>query len=264
MIGWTLPRLGSRSAADLLAAVGRRVRPQRARCFSATAGALRDKAGLEIGGPSHVFARHSLFPVYAIAGSIDNVNFSRTTVWEGAIQEGRTFVYDTRHAPGRQHILEAIDLSAIPDERYDFILSSHTIEHVANPLRALREWIRTLKIGGVIVLVVPHRDGTFDHRRPVTTMAHLLDDERKDTAEDDLTHLPEILRLHDLSRDPPAGGQPAFTARSGRNHENRCLHHHVFDEPLVARILEWVGTPLLSIERVPPYHIFAVARKVCA
>ena len=253
-----------RRASHILSSVSRRLWPNRVGSYATVADAIRDKAGLEIGGPSDVFGRHSLFPAYAIAGSIDNVNFSRSTIWEGAITEGQTFTYDSRQAPGRQYILEATNLHAIPDERYDFLLSSHTIEHVANPLRALREWNRTLKVGGVLVLVVPHYEGTFDHRRPLTTMAHLLDDERKATGEDDLTHLPEILQLHDLSLDPPAGDLAAFTARSQKNFENRCLHHHVFDEPLVAGMLEWLGTPLLSVERVPPYHIFAVARKMTA
>jgi len=39
--------------------------------------------------------------------------------------------------------------------------------------------------GGMLVLVVPHPKRTFDHRRPVTTMAHLLEDERGETGEDD-------------------------------------------------------------------------------
>jgi SAM-dependent methyltransferase len=234
------------------------------KCYAAIAGDLRGTSGLEIGGPSDVFARHSLLPAYALAASIDNVNFSRTTIWEGAIQEGQTFAFDARHAPGRQYILEATDLLSIPDERYDFILSSHTIEHVANPLRALREWIRTLKAGGVLVLVVPHPEGTFDHRRTVTPMAHLLDDERRGTKEDDLTHLPDILERHDLTLDPPAGDFASFKARSERNFENRCLHHHVFDERLVTQILEWLGTSIVAVERMAPYHIFAVARKAVA
>jgi SAM-dependent methyltransferase len=248
----------------ILAAVGRRLWPQRVKSFVAIAGDLRGKSGLEIGGPSDVFARHSLLPAYGIAASIDNVNFSRTTIWEGAIQEGQTFTYDARHASGRQYILEATDLRSIPDQQYDFVLSSHTIEHVANPLRALREWVRTLKAGGLLVLVVPHYAGTFDHRRPLTPMTHLLDDERRGTTEDDLTHLPEILERHDLSLDPPAGDFASFKARSERNLENRCLHHHVFDERLVAQMLEWLGTPLLANERMAPYHIFAIARKAAA
>ncbi|MBI3491986.1 MAG: methyltransferase domain-containing protein [Acidobacteria bacterium] len=261
MIRKALALLGGRSPAGLLTAVGRRVRPRRVACYPAIADAIRGKSGLEIGGPSDIFAGHSLLPAYAIAGAIDNVNFSRATIWEGTIQEGQTFRYDARHAPGRQYILEATDLRSIPGELYDFILSSHTIEHVANPLRALREWVHTLKGGGLLVLVVPHHEGTFDHRRPVTPMAHLLDDERNGTTENDLTHLPEILELHDLSLDPPAGDFASFKARSERNAENRCLHHHVFDERRVVEMLEWLGTPVVAVERIEPYHIFSVARK---
>ena len=38
----------------------------------------------------------------------------------------------------------------------------------------------------------------------------MLDDFSHDTQEDDLTHLPEILQLHDLSMDPPAGMRNNF------------------------------------------------------
>jgi hypothetical protein len=37
---------------------------------------LEDAAGLEIGGPSSIFRRRRLFPVYSIAAHIDNCNFS--------------------------------------------------------------------------------------------------------------------------------------------------------------------------------------------
>jgi hypothetical protein len=53
--------------------------------------------------------------------------------------------------------------------------------------------------------LLPDKRRTFDHRRPVTTLAHLIADLNADMAEDDLTHLPEILALHDLERDPDAG-----------------------------------------------------------
>jgi SAM-dependent methyltransferase len=201
-----------------------------------------------------------MVPVYAAAGCIDNVNFSAKTIWEGAVREGQTFVYDRAHLPGRQFILEAVDLAPIPDSSYDFVLSSHTLEHIANPLRALREWMRVLRSGGILILVVPHHADTFDRRRPVTTLAHLIDDDRNGVGEDDLTHLPEILELHDLALDPPAGEAAAFRARSERNEENRCLHHHVFDEALVAALLETAGFQQVAVERQPPHHVIAVAR----
>src|SRR4029077_14748213 len=54
---------------------------------------FRGKQGLEIGGPTARFRTSGLFPVYPLAASIDNCNFSSKTVWEGAIKEGKTFFY---------------------------------------------------------------------------------------------------------------------------------------------------------------------------
>ena len=158
---------------------------------SGSVGAARSlvagRSGLEIGGPSDIDAPYSLCAAYAMAATLDNCNFSRATVWEGAIAEGQTFVYHAGRAPGRQYILEATQLAPIADGRYDFLLASHTIEHVANPLRALREWTRVVKAGGALILVVPHKEGTFDPRRAVTRLGSIVDEERKDTKEGDIT-----------------------------------------------------------------------------
>jgi len=221
-----------------------------------------EKMGLEIGGPSKIFSRGGRFPVYPIAGRLDNGNFSPRTIWEGSIQEGRTYRYDKDRQPGYQYICEAVDLKSVASESYDFVLSSHTLEHVANPLRALREWFRVLKEGGVLVLVVPHKDGTFDHRRPVTPLAHLIQDHEQGTTEDDLTHLPEILELHDLAKDPQAGTSEAFKERSMNNPTNRCLHHHVFNTELVVRVLDHLGLWVCAVDPILPNDIISVSRKL--
>src|SRR5713226_8445532 len=72
-----------------------------------------------------------------------------------------------------------------------------------------------------------YKDHTFDWRRPVTTLEHMISDYENQTAEDDLTHVDEILKLHDLSRDLPAGTPEQFRARSLNNSAVRALHHHV-------------------------------------
>lgn len=228
----------------------RRVRPQ-----------FDGKVGLEIGGPSDVFSPGGPLPAYALAERVDNCNYSTNTVWEGRIQAGQTFVFHPQRAPGRQYVLEATDLAAIAPSSYDFVLSSHSLEHIANPLRAVREWTRVLRADGSLVLVVPHKDFTFDHRRPVTTFAHLVDDFEAGRGEDDTTHVEEILSLHDLGRDPAAGDANAFRERSLRNVENRCLHHHVFDAELVTRVTEWAGLETMASEFAKPYHIAVIARK---
>ncbi len=239
----------------------RRVAPQRLECFSDCKAVFQTGVGLEIGGASGIFGRRGYMPIYPLADRIDNCNFSSNTVWKGSIGEGNTFVYDKKKAAGRQFITEASDLSCIADCSYDFVLSSHCIEHLANPLKGLHEWVRVLKKDGLLVLVVPHKDGTFDHRRLVTSLTHLIQDFESEVGEGDLAHLEEILEFHDLSRDPGAGDFESFRERSMRNIENRCLHQHVFDTRLAVSVVDYMKLQILAVELFLPYHIVIVARK---
>jgi SAM-dependent methyltransferase len=254
-------KLRSKGLGSVLRAGYRRMFPARLQYFSACLPLLEARAGLEIGGPSGIFGPHGCIPVYPVAGKIDACNFGKTTVWEGELREGDHFVFDERKPPGRQYIAEASDLSQTADASYDFVLSSHCLEHMANPLLGLSEWIRVLKQDGLLVLVVPHKDGTFDHRRPVTKLDHLVQDFEAKMTEGDLTHLDEILRLHDLSQDPGAGTYEAFRERSIRNLENRCLHQHVFDTRLAVEVVNHIGLQILAVEVLEPCHIVVIAKK---
>jgi SAM-dependent methyltransferase len=218
------------------------------------------KRGLEVGGPSAVFRAGGLIPLYDFVGSLDNCNFSSQTIW-AKHESGMTFHYSENKPAGRQHLTEGGDLQDIPDETYDFILSCHMLEHSANPLRALKAWRRVLKPNGSLVLLLPNKSMTFDHRRPVTSLAHLIEDFESGTTEEDLTHLPEILRLHDIVRDPEAGGYEKFKERSERNAEFRGMHQHVFDPPLVRAMLERADFSPELLRTAYPNHIIAVARK---
>lgn len=223
---------------------------------------LCGKTGLEIGGPSQVFSRRGIFPVYSIVEHLDNCNFSNTTVWGDGTTAGPTYQFDRHKSAGHQFIAEATAMGCIPSDTYDFLLSSHMLEHTANPILALTEWIRLLKEQGVLVLLLPHKDKTFDHRRPVTSIEHLIADFKAGMGEDDLTHVNEILALHDLELDPQAGNAESFKARSMRNYQNRCLHHHVFDTDLAVRLIEYLGLKILEVEVIQPHHILIVAEKV--
>ena len=193
--------------------------------------------GLEVGGPS-LFFKHS-FPVYRSAARVDGLNFAGVTMWEGSIREGDPFSCAGQEL-GTQFLGEATSLSMFPEQSFDFVLSCHSLEHVANPLKALAEWRRVVRPGGYLVLVLPNKSANFDHRRPTTTMTHLLADFTAGVGEDDLTHLPEILALHDLERDRAAGTREAFAKRSESNFANRGLHHHIFDPPLLREVFEFL------------------------
>jgi len=218
--------------------------------------------GLEIGGPSAVFRSNGLIPIYEMAERIDNIQFSERTRWEGVISCGQTFNFSSDKPPGTQYILEGAALSDLPNARYDFIASSHMLEHSANPIGALRRWKELLKDSSTLLLVLPHRDGTFDHRRPVTTMRHLLEDDARGTAEDDDTHLSEILRLHDLNRDPEQRSRADFERWILGNAVNRGAHHHVFDTRTAAEMVQAAGLVIADVEPSMPFHIVLLATNV--
>jgi SAM-dependent methyltransferase len=223
--------------------------------------ATQNRIGLEIGGPSSIFTPGGILPVYSGAARIDNVNFSSNSSWEAGLRDGGEFNFSPLKPPGRQFLCEASTLHAIADASYDFLLSSHCLEHVANPLGALCEWRRVIRPGGHLIIILPDPSRTFDHRRPVTEMAHLQADFSSKKGEDDLSHLDEILRLHDLRRDYQAGTRAAFRARSLLNAKNRCLHHHVFNLALIRNALAATGWRLLGDERVRPLHLIALGQR---
>jgi len=260
-VGKVYAKLKSQGVTGLVDAVLRKATRHRLASYQNCRPLFRSKIGLEIGGPSARFKRSGLLPVYTDADRLDNCNFSNNTTWEGSITEGATFRFDKRRAAGTQYIAEATNLSIISSAFYDFVLSSHTLEHTANPLKALSEWTRVLKEEGILALVVPHRDGTFDHRRPVTSLSHLIEDFEHEVSEGDMTHLEEILELHDLAMDPNAGNFESFKHRSTSNLKNRCLHHHVFDTRLAVELIHHINLQILAVDVVTPYDIVVVAQK---
>ena len=214
------------------------------------------KSGLEFGGPSSIFSANHLIPIYEIVGSITNCNFAQQTIWTSKKDHLRF------GAPlQRQLIVEACNAFGIANDSYDFVVASHVLEHVANPLRALQEWKRIVKPSGTILVVVPHRAGMFDHRRPFTTFDHVKADFESNVTEMDLTHLSEILELHDLELDPPAGSPAQFRERCLRNFSTRAMHHHVFSSELLVEMFSSLQMQILNIAVEHPYHIIVHAMK---
>jgi SAM-dependent methyltransferase len=209
------------------------------------------KKGIEIGGPSTVFS--TVIPVYQVVETLDGCNFSSETIWEGSIFEGENFNY-FENKKGFQYICEASNLATIPSGKYDFLVASHCLEHCANTLKTVKEWLRVVKKGGVLLIIVPDKRYTFDQNRPITTFKHLLDDLENEVDETDMAHLEEILELHDLNRDLAAGTKEQFINRSLANHENRCLHHHVFDFELLRKIYKHNQVKIIDTSFERPNH----------
>jgi len=186
-----------------------------------------NKYGVEIGGPSSTGTI-----IYQNANSIDNVIFSSHTVWSNHTNEYNYY----ENKKGKVIINDAVNIQLVQNEVYDFVFSSHSLEHIANPLKAVAEWLRILKKGGYVIIIVPEKSVCFDHKRNYSKFSTLLSQYEKNVGEDDLSTLPEILMNHDLKMDPPAGDLGNFTKRSLDNFNNRCLHHYVYNDELLLEI----------------------------
>ncbi|WP_269604506.1 methyltransferase domain-containing protein [Prochlorococcus marinus] len=71
-------------------------------------------------------------------------------------------------------------MESIEDNYFDFVYSSHCLEHTVNPYISLDNWIRILKPGGHLVCTIPDEDlyeqgifpSTFNHDHKHTFTIH--------------------------------------------------------------------------------------------
>jgi SAM-dependent methyltransferase len=134
------------------------------------------------------------------------------------------------------------------DHALDYVIASHVLEHVANPVAALAEWYRVVRPGGIIYLVVPDRRVTWDHPRALTPVEHFLADYTLGTTACDTTHIDEFARQIDWSLFNPA--TPADEVAEARDllalgmHEAVArgeeinIHFHTFEPSNLRALLE--------------------------
>lgn len=237
----------------------RNIFPKRVKNYKFLKSKFINQNGLEIGGPSFAFTEKGFLPLYSVVGNLDGCNFSNQTVWEGEIKSGLNYKYGVR--TGTQFILDGGSLMEIADNSYDFVLSCHSLEHMANPIKALAEWKRIIKDNSYVLLILPHKDNTFDRNRPITHMDHLINDLENNTLENDATHFQEVLSLHDLSLDTGIKDMEALRLRTSENYDNRCVHHHVFNTPMVAQMVDYAGFKICEIQHFNPFHIIFLLKK---
>jgi SAM-dependent methyltransferase len=55
-------------------------------------------------------------------------------------------------------ICDATTMDAYADETFDTVYASHILEHLVDPVVAIKNWVRICKPGGIIYISIPHRD----------------------------------------------------------------------------------------------------------
>ena len=206
-------------------------------------GITKDKNGLEIGGISNSTGKY----IYSSCKNLDNVIFSSDTVWQKYNDTQYKFF---ENKEGKIILNDAVNLKDIKTELYDFVFSSHCLEHIANPLLAISEWLRVLKYEGYLIIVVPEKSECFDHKRNYSKFETILSQYKNNIGENDLSTLSEILKYHDLSMDSGIKNFEEFKNRSLNNFNNRCLHHYVYDDKLLEDICKYFNCEVFCKETI--------------
>lgn len=123
----------------------------------------------------------------------------------------------------------------VADESLDFLIACHVIEHTRDPIGSIAAAWRKLKPGGRLVLVVPDKERTFDRDRPVTPLAHLIEDHAAPDRRRDYAHYEEFYRL---AMPIP---EFAFADEVARHFvEGYAIHYHVWTHDSFADMLDHI------------------------
>jgi len=140
----------------------------------------------------------------------------------------------------------------------EYVASSHVLEHVANPIKALVEWHRVLRPGGIIYMVVPDRRYTWDRYRTPTPVDHFFQDFTTGTSAIDGTHIDEFVSNLDWSTYSPTTPSERVAVEKEalrnaywsavREGKEINIHFHVFEPENLRALIESAGaTPLVGV-----------------
>lgn len=120
------------------------------------------------------------------------------------VPEGSVLAWDVAQG-------DAQELAGLPDAEFDFVYSSHCLEHLRDVGRALTNWARVLRPGGHLYVVVPDYTLYEKHRWPsVFNLDH----------------------------------RHSFSLHLTRQQVGRASHHHIWAD--LGPILAGLGTPIIE------------------
>ncbi|MEP7370253.1 MAG: methyltransferase domain-containing protein [Dermatophilaceae bacterium] len=126
-------------------------------------------------------------------------------------------------------------LSAFDDESQDFVIASHILEHLVEPLGQLADIHRVLRPGGTLLIFLPDRRHTFDRARQPTPLQHLVDEYDQGVTELDEAHLDEFIQ--NVPEDWGDAAPPRDRAEQLDRHRQRSIHVHCWSEDEFAEVL---------------------------
>lgn len=92
-------------------------------------------------------------------------------------------------------VVDATRLSGVDDRAFDFVIASHVLEHLEDPVRSVLNLVRVVRPGGAVFIAIPDRRRTFDVSRPATPIEHVMRDYRDGPAWSRREHYDEWVRV---------------------------------------------------------------------
>lgn len=130
-------------------------------------------------------------------------------------------------------------LKPLDDQSQDFVIASHLLEHVADPLGLLHEFHRVLRPGGTALILLPDRRRTFDRGRAPTPLEHVVHEFEAQVTEVDDDHLLEFMRDVEGPEYFAAfqGSSPAEREAELDRQRRRSIHAHCWHEDEFVEVL---------------------------
>lgn len=149
-------------------------------------------------------------------------------------------------------------LSQFADCSLDFVVANHMLEHVEDPVSALRNQLRVLHIGGILYLTLPNASECFDAVRPRTTVAHLLCDHHEGPAISRREHYEECARYIEGHKDVTVHARVLEMEAEGLR-----PHFHVWEPQTFAAFLAVLDLPFaIDLIRSSVGEFIVVLRKI--
>ncbi len=126
-------------------------------------------------------------------------------------------------------------LRSVEPASQDFIIANHFLEHCENPIETLFTHLSRLKPGGILYLAVPDRDKTFDSRRPITPLAHVMRDFQDGPDWSRFDHYREWTRLVENLPE-----ERAETRARELMEKHYSIHYHVWKQNDFSDLLDYV------------------------
>ncbi len=142
-------------------------------------------------------------------------------------------------------ISDAETLQGVGDNTYDFLVSAHLIEHMRDPIGAIKTWARVVRPGGLLYLIVPDKRGSFDCYRSRTALEHMILDYREPSEKRDFAHYVDYSVLVHSKE-----GKEALADAKKLVEEEYSIHFHVFMPSDVLDLVNWMSDNVLPLEVV--------------